>query len=239
MSTASTPPPPPPAATAGWAAGWRRTACDGRIALDQPRHGRARQQGPHLRQGPLRAPVRPLARPPHRAARARGRRLPARLLGGGHRAASPPRSAASATTHGPDAIAGLASSRATNEDCYVMQRLMRAAIGTHNIDNCSRVCHSPTSFALRKSFGLSGATGSFDDIEAAEVALIIGANPTAGHPVVGRAHQAGRPQGPQAHHGRPAPHRAGRLRRSCTSAPVRAPTRRCSTGWPTWSSATA
>jgi formate dehydrogenase major subunit len=87
--------------------------------------------------------------------------------------------------HGPDAIAGLASSRATNEDCYVMQRMMRAAIGTHNIDNCSRVCHSPTSFALRKSFGLSGATGSFDDIEAADVALIIGANPTQGHPVVG------------------------------------------------------
>jgi formate dehydrogenase major subunit len=87
--------------------------------------------------------------------------------------------------HGADAIAGLASSRATNEDCYVMQRLMRAAIGTHNIDNCSRVCHSPTSWALRKSFGLSGATGSFDDIEAAEVALLIGVNPTQGHPVVG------------------------------------------------------
>jgi formate dehydrogenase major subunit len=87
--------------------------------------------------------------------------------------------------HGPDAIAGLASSRATNEDCYAMQRLMRAAVGTHNIDNCSRVCHSPTSFALRKSFGMSGATGSFDDIEAAEVALIIGANPTQAHPVVG------------------------------------------------------
>ena len=66
-----------------------------------------------------------------------------------------------------------------------MQRLMRAAIGTHNIDNCSRVCHSPTSFALRKSFGMSGATGSFDDIEAAEVALLIGVNPTQGHPVVG------------------------------------------------------
>jgi formate dehydrogenase major subunit len=87
--------------------------------------------------------------------------------------------------HGPDAIAGLASSRATNEDCYVMQRLMRAAIGTHNIDNCSRVCHSPTSWALRQSFGLSGATGSFDDIEAAGAAIIIGANPTEGHPVVG------------------------------------------------------
>ena len=86
---------------------------------------------------------------------------------------------------GPDAIAGLASSRATNEDCYVMQRLIRAAIGTHNIDNCSRVCHSPTSWALRQSLGLSGATGSFDDIDAAGAAIIIGANPTEGHPVVG------------------------------------------------------
>ena len=70
--------------------------------------------------------------------------------------------------HGPDAIAGLASSRATNEDCFAMARLMRAAIGTNNIDNCSRVCHSPTSFALRRSFGLSGATGSFSDIDAAQ-----------------------------------------------------------------------
>ena len=87
--------------------------------------------------------------------------------------------------HGPDAIAGLASSRATNEDCYAMQRLIRAAVGTNNIDNCSRVCHSPTSFALRRSFGLSGATGSFTDIDHADVALLIGVNPTQGHPVVG------------------------------------------------------
>ncbi len=87
--------------------------------------------------------------------------------------------------HGPDAIAGLASSRATNEDCYAMQRLIRAAVGTNNIDNCSRVCHSPTSFALRKSFGLSGASGSFTDIDHAEVALLLGVNPTQGHPVVG------------------------------------------------------
>jgi formate dehydrogenase major subunit len=89
------------------------------------------------------------------------------------------------SAHGPDAIAGLASSRATNEDCYAMSRLIRAAIGTNNIDNCSRVCHSPTSFALRKSFGLSGATGSFTDIDHAEAALLIGVNPTQGHPVVG------------------------------------------------------
>ena len=87
--------------------------------------------------------------------------------------------------HGPDAIAGLASSRATNEDCYAMARMMRAAVGTNNIDNCSRVCHSPTSYALRRSFGLSGATGSFDDIEASEVLVIMGANPTQAHPVVG------------------------------------------------------
>ena len=86
---------------------------------------------------------------------------------------------------GPDAIAGLASSRATNEDCYAMQRMMRAAIGTNNIDNCSRVCHSPTSFALRRSFGLSGATGSFTDIDDAAVCLLLGVNPTQGHPVVG------------------------------------------------------
>ena len=66
-----------------------------------------------------------------------------------------------------------------------MARLMRAAVGTNNIDNCSRVCHSPTSFALRRSFGLSGATGTFADIDAADAAIIIGANPTEGHPVAG------------------------------------------------------
>jgi len=89
------------------------------------------------------------------------------------------------SAHGPDAIAGLASSRATNEDCYAMARLMRAAIGTNNIDNCSRVCHSPTSFALRKALGLSGATGSFSDFDHADATILIGANPTEGHPVVG------------------------------------------------------
>ncbi|MGH2851596.1 MAG: molybdopterin-dependent oxidoreductase, partial [Solirubrobacteraceae bacterium] len=88
-------------------------------------------------------------------------------------------------SYGPDAIAGLASSRATNEDCYAMSRLIRAAIGTNNLDNCSRVCHSPTSFALRKSLGESGASGAFSDVDAADAAIIIGANPTEAHPVVG------------------------------------------------------
>ncbi|HEX4804303.1 MAG TPA: formate dehydrogenase subunit alpha [Conexibacter sp.] len=87
--------------------------------------------------------------------------------------------------HGPDAIAGLASSRATNEDCYAMSRLMRGAIGTNNIDNCSRVCHSPTSYAMRRSLGLSGATGSFEDFDHADAAILIGTNPTDAHPVAG------------------------------------------------------
>ena len=88
------------------------------------------------------------------AADPRGRRRSGSPRGRRRSTASPPSSRASRPSTGPDAIAGLASSRATNEDCYAMQRFMRAAIGTNNIDNCSRVCHSPTSFALRKSLGL-------------------------------------------------------------------------------------
>lgn len=87
--------------------------------------------------------------------------------------------------HGPDAIAGLASSRGTNEDCYAFQRLFRAGIGTHNVDNCSRVCHSPTAFGLKKALGLSGGTGRFDAIDETDAIILIGANPTEGHPVVG------------------------------------------------------
>jgi len=87
--------------------------------------------------------------------------------------------------HGPDAIAGISSSRCTNEENYLMQKMMRAAIGTHNIDNCSRVCHSPSSFGLIQALGLSGGTNSFDDIEQAKVMFLTGANPTEAHPVVG------------------------------------------------------
>ena len=120
--------------------------------------------------------------------------------------------------HGPDAIAGLASSRATNEDCYAMARLMRAAIGTNNIDNCSRVCHSPTSFALRKSFGLSGATGSFTDIDARRRGDHHRRQPDRGPPGRRRADQAGDAARPAAGHDRPAADRAGRLRRPAPRA---------------------
>ena len=224
---------PRPAATAASGAGWRRTASDGRIASISPAMDGPANKGHTCVKG----------RFAHQFARSRDR-LTAPLVreSGGFRLASWDEAIGRIADalgrikaeHGPDAIAGLASSRATNEDCYVMQRLMRAAIGTHNIDNCSRVCHSPTSFALRKSFGMSGATGSFDDIEAAEVALLIGVNPTQGHPVVGAAHQAGRDQGPEA---RSPPTRAGSsspTTASSTSARGRAPTRRCSTAWRTW-----
>ena len=87
--------------------------------------------------------------------------------------------------HGPDAIAALSSSRGTNEDNYAMQKLLRAVIGTHNVDNCSRVCHSPSSAGLIRSLGHSGGTNSYDDIEGARTLLIAGANATEGHPVLG------------------------------------------------------
>lgn len=87
--------------------------------------------------------------------------------------------------HGPDAIAFISSSRCTNEENYILQKLARAAIGTNNIDNCSRVCHSPTSFGLIQSLGESGGTNSFADIDVTECLFLTGANPTEGHPVVG------------------------------------------------------
>jgi formate dehydrogenase major subunit len=87
--------------------------------------------------------------------------------------------------HGPDALCAISSSRCTNEENYILQKVFRAAIGTNNIDNCSRVCHSPTSLGLIRSFGESGGTNSFADIDLTRCLLLTGANPTEGHPVVG------------------------------------------------------
>lgn len=87
--------------------------------------------------------------------------------------------------HGEDAIAFISSSRCTNEENYVLQKMARAALGTNNIDNCSRVCHSPTSLGLITSLGESGGTNSFADIDVTECMFLTGANPTEGHPVVG------------------------------------------------------
>ena len=87
--------------------------------------------------------------------------------------------------HGKDAIAFISSSRCTNEENYILMKLARAALGTNNIDNCSRVCHSPTSFGMIQSLGESGGTNSFADIDVTSCIFLTGANPTEGHPVVG------------------------------------------------------
>lgn len=87
--------------------------------------------------------------------------------------------------HGANAIAGISSSRCTNEENYLMQKMLRVAIGTNNIDCCARVCHSPTAFGMQKSFGTGAATNSIEDIKSTEFMMLIGANPTAAHPVTG------------------------------------------------------
>ena len=89
------------------------------------------------------------------------------------------------TEHGSDAIAGISSARCTNEENYLLQKMIRAVIGTNNIDCCARVCHSPTAYGMQHSFGTGAATNSIDDLKQTEFILLIGANPTAAHPVTG------------------------------------------------------
>ncbi len=87
--------------------------------------------------------------------------------------------------HGPDAIAGISSSRCTNEENYLMQKFFRAVIGTNNIDGCARVCHAPTALGMQRTFGLGAATNSIEDLQHTNCVLVIGSNTTAGHPVTG------------------------------------------------------
>ncbi|NND05608.1 MAG: formate dehydrogenase subunit alpha [Saprospiraceae bacterium] len=89
------------------------------------------------------------------------------------------------TEHGADYIAGISSSRCTNEENYLMQKFVRAVIGTNNIDGCARVCHSPTALGMQRTFGTGAATNSVNDIEHTDCMLVIGANPTDAHPVTG------------------------------------------------------
>jgi len=87
--------------------------------------------------------------------------------------------------YGPDAIAGISSARCTNEENYVFQKMIRAVIGTNNVDCCARICHSPTALGLQKTFGTGAATNSAEDIYFTDLFLVIGANPTNAHPVTG------------------------------------------------------
>ena len=89
--------------------------------------------------------------------------------------------------YGRDSIGGITSSRCTNEETYLVQKLVRAAFGNNNVDTCARVCHSPTGYGLKATLGESAGTQDFDSIQATDVMMIIGANPTDGHPVFASA----------------------------------------------------
>ncbi|ABF07441.1 formate dehydrogenase major subunit [Cupriavidus metallidurans] len=85
--------------------------------------------------------------------------------------------------HGKDSIGGIVSSRCTNEEGYLVQKLVRAAFGNNNVDTCARVCHSPTGYGLKTTIGESAGTQTFRSVAKADVIMVIGANPTDGHPV--------------------------------------------------------
>ncbi|MCX5299939.1 formate dehydrogenase subunit alpha [Streptomyces sp. NBC_00193] len=85
--------------------------------------------------------------------------------------------------YGPSSIGAISSSRCTNEEVYVVQKMVRAAFGNNNIDTCARVCHSPTGYGLKATFGESAGTQDFRSVAEADVIMVIGANPTDGHPV--------------------------------------------------------
>ena len=85
--------------------------------------------------------------------------------------------------YGARALGGITSSRCTNEETFLVQKLVRAGFGTNNVDTCARVCHSPTGYGLKTTFGTSAGTQDFDSVMQADVILVIGANPTDAHPV--------------------------------------------------------
>jgi formate dehydrogenase major subunit len=87
------------------------------------------------------------------------------------------------TQYGKQALGGITSSRCTNEETFLVQKLVRTGFGNNNVDTCARVCHSPTGYGLKTTFGTSAGTQDFDSVEDSDVILVIGANPTDGHPV--------------------------------------------------------
>jgi formate dehydrogenase major subunit len=85
--------------------------------------------------------------------------------------------------HGKDSVGGITSSRCTNEEVYLVQKLVRAAFGTNNVDTCARVCHSPTGYGMGVTLGTSAGTQTFKSVEESDVIIVMGANPTDAHPV--------------------------------------------------------
>src|ERR1700678_232216 len=87
--------------------------------------------------------------------------------------------------YGRRSIGGITSSRCTNEETFLVQKLIRGGFGNNNVDTCARVCHSPTGYGLSTTFGTSAGTQDFDSVEQTDVVVLIGANPTDAHPVFG------------------------------------------------------
>ncbi|MEG3639171.1 formate dehydrogenase subunit alpha [Magnetococcus sp. PR-3] len=88
-------------------------------------------------------------------------------------------------THGSNSLGVVSSARCTNEENYLLQKFSRVVFGTNNVDNCARVCHSPSAFALGEALGTGASTNSFQDIEKSDLLMLVGANPTEAHPVLG------------------------------------------------------
>src|SRR3546814_5920183 len=84
----------------------------------------------------------------------------------------------SSDLYGRDSIGGITSSRCTNEETWLVQKLVRAAFGTNNVDTCARVCHSPTGYGLKQTIGESAGTQTFDSVMQTDVVIIMGANPS-------------------------------------------------------------
>ena len=112
--------------------------------------------------------------------------------------------------YGRDAIGGITSSRCTNEETYLVQKLVRAAFRNNNVDTCARVCHSPTGYGLKSTFGTSAGTQDFVSVEKADVIVVIGANPTDAHPVFASRMKKRLREGAQADRHRPAQDRPRR-----------------------------
>ncbi len=85
--------------------------------------------------------------------------------------------------YGRDSVGAISSSRCTNEEVFLVQKLVRAGFGNNNVDTCARVCHSPTGFGLSKTYGTSAGTQDFKSVDRSDVVVVIGANPTDAHPV--------------------------------------------------------
>ncbi len=87
--------------------------------------------------------------------------------------------------YGSKAIAGFSSAKCTNEENYVMQKFIRAVVGTNSVDHCARLCHASTVAGLARAFGSGAMTNSIGEVEESDVIFVIGSNPTENHPVIG------------------------------------------------------